>query len=76
MAAARSGGRGRDEDLTPGHGQDEPPDKPASQPTTPAECVAELIRDFAGLEEVCRWQWNLVQRIKRRLGRLAAGERR
>jgi len=34
------------------------------QPSNGAECLTALKSDVAGLEEVCRWQWNLIQRLK------------
>ncbi len=34
---------------------------------SPAEHFAALRADLAGLEEVCRWQWNLLQRLAGRL---------
>ena len=36
----------------------------------PAERYAALRRDIAGLEEVCRWQWHLIQQLQQHLGRL------
>lgn len=35
-----------------------PPEAPA------AERFAAMRRDFDGLVEICRWQWNLIQRLR------------
>jgi hypothetical protein len=32
-----------------------------------ADLYAAVRADFAGLEEVCRWQWNLIQRLRSHL---------
>jgi hypothetical protein len=59
----------------PSHGPADPADDSGPAPATQAECIAKLTRDFAGLEEICRWQWNLVQRIKQHLELLSSRER-
>ena len=43
-----------------------PMSPPPSGPS-PEQFLDALRADFAGLEEVCRWQWNLIQRLKSRL---------
>jgi hypothetical protein len=49
-------------------GGEGPPDPPIGEegrpPANGTDCLAALQSDVAGLEEVCRWQWNLIQRLK------------
>ena len=39
---------------------------------SPAEHYAALRRDFAALEELCVWQWNLIHQMRSHLDRMPA----
>ncbi|MCG3180169.1 MAG: hypothetical protein BIFFINMI_02526 [Phycisphaerae bacterium] len=44
---------------------------PAADPS--GELYRAIRRDFDGLVEVCRWQWNLIERLRGELNRLPTG---
>ena len=41
--------------------------RPPPAGPSPEQFLDALRADFAALEEVCRWQWNLIQRLKAHL---------